>query len=202
MLDALYDSDHMGLLATGRARLDVTHMNDVEELSEELADDFPLFEAGDLLVSLRNLNVVIVIDGKTEKIKWFFTHPLLRQHDADFVAGGLISIYDNHDEYSEMSTQLGGSRILTVDPETNDVSIAYSGSAEQPFYSQAAGKHQLLPNGNLLITEAMAGRVFEVTPAGDIAWSWQVDIWPDNMVPEVLEGTRYPQAMAAVCRGN
>jgi hypothetical protein len=202
VLEAIYESDHVGLLASGRSRYDVTHMNDVEELSEEFADDFPLFEAGDLLVSLRNLNLIFVIDGKTERIKWYLSHPLLRQHDADFVAGGRISVFDNHDEYSETATQLGGSRILIIDPETNDFSIRYTGSAEQPFYSKAGGKQQALPNGNHLITEAFGSRVFEVTPDGETVWSWQADIWPDNLAPEILEGTRYPQEMATVCRDN
>ena len=32
------------------------------------------------------------------------------------------------------------------------------------------GSHQLLPNGNRLIVESRAGRVFEINPAGDVVW--------------------------------
>ncbi|MCP4001732.1 MAG: hypothetical protein GY727_12555 [Gammaproteobacteria bacterium] len=198
VLDALYQSDHIGLLAVGRTKYDVTHMNDVEELSSALADDFPMFEQGDLLVSLRNLNLIMVVDGKTEQIKWFFTHPLLRQHDPDFIAGGLISVYDNRDEYTENANVLGGSRILNIDPQTNEFVKVYPTSSDQPFYSQAGGKHQYLNNGNLLLTEPTAGRIIEVTPDGETVWSWQAEPW-GALVPEVLEGTRYPVTMTTSC---
>jgi len=199
ILEALYMSDHIGLIAVGRTRRDVTHMNDVEELSAELADDFPMFEQGDLLVSLRNLNLLVVIDGKTERIKWFFTHPLLRQHDSDFISGGLISVYDNRDEYAESASVLGGSRILQINPATGEYVKVYPTAADQPFYSQAGGKHQYLSNGNILLTEPTAGRILEVTAAGETVWSWQAEPWGE-WVPEVLEGTRYPVAMTSACQ--
>jgi hypothetical protein len=201
VLEALYESDHIGLLALGRARFDVTHMNDVEELSAALADEFPMFEQGDLLVSLRNLNLLVVIDGKTERIKWFFSHPLLRQHDPDFISGGLISVYDNRDEYAGTANVLGGSRILHINPTTNEYVKVYPVSADQPFYSQAGGKHQYLNNGNILITEPTAGRILEVTATGETVWSWQAEPWGE-WVPEVLEGTRYPADMISVCHSD
>jgi hypothetical protein len=34
------------------------------------------------------------------------------------------------------------------------------------------GRHQWLPNGNLLITESMQGRAFEVDPEGQLVWEY------------------------------
>ena len=34
------------------------------------------------------------------------------------------------------------------------------------------GKHQWLPNGNLLITESMKGRAFEIDTNGEIVWEY------------------------------
>ena len=39
---------------------------------------------------------------------------------------------------------------------------SFTGSERQPFYSNERGKQQALPNGNILVTEAFAGRVFEL----------------------------------------
>src|SRR5690606_11362509 len=42
---------------------DFTHVNDVEVLGADRAAQFPLFAAGDVAVSLRNLNLLLVLDG-------------------------------------------------------------------------------------------------------------------------------------------
>jgi len=34
------------------------------------------------------------------------------------------------------------------------------------------GKHQWLPNGNMLITESMAGRAFEIDNKGTMLWEY------------------------------
>jgi len=41
------------------------------------------------------------------------------------------------------------------------------------FYSQFMGGVNMLPNGNLIICEAMTGRFFEVDPTGNIVWHYQ-----------------------------
>ena len=63
------------------------------------------------------------------------------------------------------------------------------------FYSEAWGEQQPLPNGNVLITESYAGRVFEINRAGDIVWSWVNHIGEQDGKPigGVVGGShRYP----------
>ncbi len=109
LLDSFIASDAFGLLTlTGRAgpttiptvRYDfdaeLFHLNDIEELPERLAPDFPSFQAGDLLISLRNRNLVMVLDRETRLIKWWHIGSWIRQHDPDWVAGGTISVFDNN----------------------------------------------------------------------------------------------------------
>ena len=76
--------------------------------------------------------------------------------------------------------------------------MRYESSEEPRFYTRRAGKHQTLENGNLLISEPQAGRIFEVTPEGETVWSWLVERWAsnDSLVPETLDGNRYPFAFA------
>ena len=51
-------------------------------------------------------------------------------------------------------------------------SAEMSGQPAWRFFSDHAGGVQRQPNGNTLICEAVNGRVFEVTPGGEIVWDW------------------------------
>lgn len=201
ILESIYRSGYEGLLFAGllEKKVDVTHNNDVEILEERLAPDFDGLNAGDIMVSLRNISTVVIIDGKTELIKWAITHPLVRQHDPDFQKGGFITVYDNR-AISERGDRpsFGGSRIIRITPFTNEVETIYRAQGENQFYSRGGGKHQLLGNGNLLIVEPYAGRVFEVTEKGELVWTWLADPWAqdDSRVPEVFCGNRYPKSHA------
>jgi len=42
--------------------------------------------------------------------------------------------------------------------------VYYESNKKKPFFSSMQGKHQWLPNGNMLITETAKGRVFEINP--------------------------------------
>ena len=196
VLKALYEGEYQGLLINNRNVKDITHLNDVEVLSKEMAPAFRSFEAGDLLISLRNINAVFVIDGKTEKIKWHLIHPLIRQHDPDFTPDGTILIYNNRDDSTVDGSLAGQSQILEVEPDTKTVTVKWPTSPEQEFYSGMGGKQQLLDNGNILITEPKAGRIIEISPGGDVVWSWVKKGWDDKWVPEVMEGSRYPRSYA------
>jgi hypothetical protein len=196
ILKSIYESGYGDLIASSQKTLDITHLNDVEVLSESMAKQFPIFAAGDIMLSIRNLSTVLVIDGKTEKVKWHFRHPLIRQHDPDFEPDGYITIFDNRDDMTQKGMKLGPTQLVRVNPATREWSVIYPQTDGQAFYTQTGGKHQLLPNGNRLITEAHGGRVFEIDTNGDTVWNWIIETRGDGLVPEVLEGTRYPAELA------
>jgi hypothetical protein len=168
----------------------MTHMNDIKILEKPIAAKFPLFKAGDIMVSMRNLNLIVVIDRSTKKIKWSMTGPYIKQHDPHFLPTGRISVYDNRADFADGKI-LGGSRILSIDPVTRDVKTVYEGDARNSFFSNTQGEHQYLPNGNILITEPYAGRVFEVKPSGDVVWSY-INRYDQDEVYRVAGGQRYP----------
>ncbi|MDQ2091598.1 arylsulfotransferase family protein [Marimonas arenosa] len=138
----------------GRWISDPMHFNDIEALRPEMAAAFPDFTAGDLLVSARDINTVMVIDPETHKVKWHQTGGFMRQHDPDWRPDGTISVFDNG-----MST--GVSRIQTVDAKTNHISVAYDG-AEMDFYTRIRGKHMRTTRGDLAIVSPQQGRAFEL----------------------------------------
>jgi hypothetical protein len=140
-------------------KYDFFHPNDLEPLSAAMADSFPLFEAGDLMMSFRNLSLVLVMDANLSEIKWQRRGPWQKQHDPDFRADGKISIYDNN-------TPIGRSEILVVDPEAGVVDNELD-EGNVVFFSGAMGKHQYLPNGNILVTVPAEGRIIEIDPRGN-----------------------------------
>ncbi len=200
VLDLLYANDLEYHLAQtyqpeaetdGPRTKDVTHMNDVEPLPASMADEYPLFEAGDLVVSLRDLHMVFVVDPQSRTIKWHATAPFVQQHDPDFIGDGWIGVFDNRDDFTPRGKMLGGSRILALQPHTDSTRVIFPTSHSDPFYTDIRGKWQSLENGNLLLTESMAGRVVEVTPDGRTVWEWVKAPHSDSNVPVVSEGSRY-----------
>ena len=167
---------------------DITHLNDIEILDETMAPQFPLFNEGDIMVSMNNLNLIVIIDSVTEKIKWWMTGPFNRQHDPDFLPNGRIAVFDNRSDLAE-GEKLGGSRILSIDPVSRKIDIIYQSGPKNKFYTEYMGRHQFLPNGNILITETLAGRIFEINSQGEIVWSY-INRYDEDEVIMVTEGIR------------
>lgn len=180
-----------GSWTTEKNANDITHLNDIDILEPNAAKYFPLFNAGDIMVSMRHLNLIMIIDSETKKIKWSMTGPYIRQHDPDFTEDGNIIVFDNRTDDSDGEI-LGGSRILIIDPMTRNINIAYQGDLENKFYTNIAGKQQLLPNGNILITHYQGGRIFEVTENGEIVWTF-INRYDEDEVYSVSDAIRIPK---------
>ena len=147
---------------------DMLHENDVEVFRSTMKP--ALFQPGDVMVSLRNLNAIVVFDPKTLKIKQLIVGRTIRQHDPDFVDGSTISIFDNNNVGKEQSK--ASSRIIEYSLKTGETKVLFEGSPEHPFYSNEGGKQQRLANGNILITEMVRGRAVEVNPRGQLVWEF------------------------------
>jgi Arylsulfotransferase (ASST) len=137
---------------------DLFHPNDIEPLTAEMADAFPQFSPGDLLISLRNINLVAVIDRQTNEFLWASRGPWREQHDPDWQADGTITVFNNN-------LGRGRSSIVKIDPQTNAASVLFGGDGPK-FYSSIMGNHERLPNGNWLILSTTEGRLIEVTATG------------------------------------
>ncbi len=183
-----------GVQEVGSLESDITHTNDAEVLTSDLAGAFPMFEDGDILVSMRHLNLVFVFDPRTDKVLWFQVGPWWRQHDPDFLKDGTISVFNNRSDDTEFGSLLGGSEITRIDPKSRKTWTFYSqpnGDEKRRFFSNFMGKQQTLDNGNVLITEPDGGRVFEVTPTGDIVWQY-INRFDKSRVALITEAVRLP----------
>ena len=91
------------------------------------------------------------------------------------------------------------SRVLEINPL--DKSIVWEYTAENSnrpiwtFFSHYISGAQRQPNGNTLICEGSNGRIFEVTPAGEIVWEY-INPFP-NLTPKIPNATIFRAAKVA-----
>lgn len=149
---------------------DPTHLNSAKPLPAAWAERFPGLEAGDLLVSLRNVNALVVIDRRTRRAKRVIAGPFVRQHDAEFLPNGRLLVYDN----SGGDPACGGTRVIELDPVDLSIPWQYNGCRDGGLDSFVRGMQQVLANGNVLLVEPLGGRALEVTrdPQPKLVWDY------------------------------
>lgn len=174
VLKAVFDAglEHAIYSSFREKKIDPTHLNDIEVVTEALAAKIEGVEQGDLLLSIRNMNMLAIIDEVSGDLKWHQQGPWVRQHDVDITADGNIDIFNNRSK--EISQLVETSQIVRFDPEDRSTELLFPIGASDEFFTNIMGTHQALENGNRLITESTAGRVFEVTPQGQIVWDYRL----------------------------
>lgn len=154
-----------------------SHANTVVPLADER-----------VMISCRNVSTVGIIDRRTGDFVWKLGREVLaQQHDPSLLPNGNVLIFDNgvlrHDAH------LPFSRVIEVDPRTNEIVWEYRDTPPYNFFSPLVSGARRLPNGNTLITEGLFGRIFEVTPEKEVVWEYvnphfptAQDGVPDNAV--------------------
>lgn len=184
---------HLGTTDNFTTRIDgdATHLNHVEPFPDGMQPGF--FRRGDVLVSLRNVNTLFVFDRDSGELRYVSTGRFVRQHDPHFVDGNTISVFDNNNVGPE---EFGPqSRIALLHAPDDRVETVFGGSPDQPFFSPILGRHQWLPNGNLLITDACAGRAIELDGRGRSVW-WYIHYVDAHTVGIVEQVLRLPSSAA------
>jgi Arylsulfotransferase (ASST) len=142
---------------------DRLHTNGLVVLDRHVAG---LGAPGDILVSVRNLDLLVVVEPKTGRVRWTWgPGQVQRQHQPSVLPNGHVLLFDNR-------PGRGRSRVVEMAPESGAIVWSYEGSERERFFSRDMGGCQGLPNGNVLIVESQAGRAFEVTRAGEIVWEF------------------------------
>ena len=90
------------------------------------------------------------------------------QHNPTYLKNGNILIFDN----GSHSKGMDHSRVIEVNPSTNEVEWEYSENPPLAFSSFHISSAERQPNGNTLICEGAFGRFFEVTNSGDVVWEY------------------------------
>lgn len=185
---------HEGRTLYGR---DMFHANTLNFATKTIDG---VWNKGDIITSIREMNMVVVLDRVTHKPKWHWGEgELEKQHDPEQIANGNLLIFDN-------GKKRHWSRVVELDPTTSKVVWEYK---DEDFYSNIRGLSQRLPNGHTLVVSSQQVRAFEVTPEGETVWEfWSPDILGGTMrVPlrlERLEGDplAFAQAQLDAGKGN
>lgn len=151
---------------SGPGKGDLLHANSVRVLPRRLATKFPLFRPGQVLISLRNLDLLAVVDCKSQAVVWACGGIWRHQHDAEFLDNGRLLLYDN------LGTVNRRTRIIEYDPLTQAIPWFYANENSTSFRAFLRGAKQRLPNGNTLIVDPDNMRLFEVTDKKKVVWEF------------------------------
>ena len=149
---------------------------------------------GRVMFSFRNISTIGIIEKATGEIVWQLGYDTLaQQHDPSMLPNGNVLVFDNGAHRRDNS--LPFSRAIEIDPASNKIVWEYRDSPPYNFFSPFISGARRLGNGNTLITEGMFGRMFQVTPAGEVVWEYvnphfHVDV-EGMQVNRVFRATHY-----------
>jgi hypothetical protein len=169
---------------------DWAHANTIEVLPPTpLGERDRRFKAGNMLFSLRHMDVIGIVDPDLHDVVWCYGPGTLDgQHQPTMLDDGHILVFDN-------GTYRGHSIVREIDPASGAIAWQYEDGAR--FFSPFRSGNQRLPNGNTLICECDAGHLFEVTVDKEIVWDyWSpfVGQGPHHLGKRIHRATRYPPA--------
>lgn len=207
-----YDNGQVALLTATGHHFDgeptyddeLLHLNKIGELPSAIADNFENLEAGDLVLSMREHNLVMIVDPDSWKIRWHQIGPWVRQHDPEFNADGTLTVFNNNAYRSGLAGERVRSQdtprtsnILRVDPATGETTHVFGEKEGQLILTHVLGKHDLTPAGGYIITEFEAGRALEIDDKGNIVWDY-INYYNDDFVAEITEARVFPPSYFTV----
>ncbi len=153
---------------------DPLHSNTIHYIDEEMANNSGFLKEGNVLVLLRNLDLIIEVDVAEQKVINVLGGPWKHPHHPLILSNGNILIFDNRGSWPK-------SAILEYDPNEQKIVWSYDGSNDVPLQSIIWGKIQSLDNGNVLVTQPIGGRIFEVNRDKEVVWEYSN--------PDTVDGT-------------
>ncbi len=183
---------HVMNRANGESAFDWAHSNTCQVIppnatceKEKATGGHVRFKPGNIFISYRTSDVIAVIDRDTGNIVWAWGPGVLDgQHKPHMLENGNVLIFDN-------GTLRGYSRVIELDPLTQQIEWEYTGNPRESFFSGYISSAQRLPNGNTLICDGRKSRLFEVTPEKDIVWEFINPFVNKNASQEIYRCLRY-----------
>ena len=96
-------------------------------------DRHPLYAPGNVIWTSRRQNVVAVVEWASNRLLWSWGQgELLGPHEGRVLSNGNVLIFDN-------GSKERGSRVIEVDPLTDDVVWEYKGESPEDFHTAGRG---------------------------------------------------------------
>lgn len=166
LIECFENSEFENILTERPVRFgDIFHTNSIRRLDGRFAGRHAAFGQGNLLISIRELDAIVIVDPEQAEVIWAITGPWDAQHDAQLLDSGTMLVFDNRGADS-------GSRVIEFDPLTMEQVWVFESTPGRKFSSLILGTNQRLENGNTLVTESNSGRALEVTPDGCVVWEF------------------------------
>ncbi|MEM7254876.1 MAG: aryl-sulfate sulfotransferase [Pseudomonadota bacterium] len=182
---------------------DWAHSNSLSIIPDNNHTD-PAFTPGNVMVSFRELNTIVIIDRASEDIVWkvgpHADRLTIGQHDAQMIplgrpgAGNIIA-FDNGLRAGYPPISRPFSQVIEIDPTTKQVvwryNATFSGFPQWDFFSAIISGATRLENGNTMITEGTKGRLIQVTQTGEIVWEFMSPYFEANPGPGGVDVKNY-----------
>lgn len=109
-------------------------------------------------------------------------------HELEMIAQNRFLVFDNGNYRDPLVSRAVE---FVVNPATGTVTEVWSWTDPSNTMSDlSGGDADRLPNGNTLLTHVSAGRLIEVTSAGEIVWDMTMDFPGTNLVHPIYQGER------------
>ena len=133
-----------------------------------------------VLMSLRTTSGIIAVHKTTGDIVWKLKYPFVAQQHSPVMTDRGVLCFDNG---NMRPSSIHHSRAIEYDYGSEEVIWEYKDEMPPAFFSPYMGSVQRLWNDNTLICESAFGRLFEVTPDGDVVWEFVIPDFGEYPAP-------------------
>ena len=155
LFEAFYRSEYASFLMQREGSRDIFHANSVYIVESEAEESATT--AGEILISLWNLNALVSVDLVEERVSWMLTGKRRGQHQAQLLSNGNILLLDNLGGNRKAPFKLNQSEVLELNPLSQEIVWRYTESGESPFFTPWLGYVQRLENGNTWVPRESVG---------------------------------------------
>lgn len=168
----------IGLMAD-KGVYDILHTNTVQYLDKKLTTQFSFAKEGDLLLSLRQMDLIAILRPSSQKIIWAKRGEWLAQHHAKLIdneilifdneGGGIVANSRKEKEKDRLIIERRP-RIFAYDPITQKTRLIYHNTQQRALTSGWLSGYHKLNNGHYLIFSSNNSRIIEIDENKNILW--------------------------------